>query len=52
MSAEAPKILVVEDEAALAESIRYNLEREGFAVAMASDGRRALDRFEASRPPS
>jgi two-component system response regulator RegX3 len=50
MSAEAPKILVVEDEDALAESIRYNLEREGFAVAMASDGRRALDRFEAEAP--
>ena len=50
MSAEAAKILVVEDEDALAESIRYNLEREGFTVAMASDGRRALDRFEAEAP--
>jgi two-component system response regulator RegX3 len=29
----------------LADSIRYNLEREGFAVDVASDGRRALERF-------
>ena len=33
---DAPRILVVEDEDALAESVRYNLEREGFAVAVAS----------------
>jgi two-component system response regulator RegX3 len=35
----------VEDEASLADSIRYNLEREGFAVEVAPDGRRALERF-------
>jgi two-component system, OmpR family, response regulator RegX3 len=35
----------VEDEASLADSIRYNLEREGFAVDVAPDGRRALERF-------
>jgi two-component system response regulator RegX3 len=39
------RILVVEDEEALAESVRYNLEREGYAVSVASDGRRALERF-------
>src|SRR5687768_17839958 len=39
------RILVVEDEASLADSIRYNLEREGFAVDVAPDGRRALERF-------
>jgi two-component system response regulator RegX3 len=43
-------ILVVEDEAALAETVRYNLEREGYAVAVAADGRRALDRFRADSP--
>jgi two-component system response regulator RegX3 len=45
------RILVVEDEASLADTVRYNLEREGFAVAVAPDGRRALDRFRAE-PPS
>jgi two-component system, OmpR family, response regulator RegX3 len=50
MSVEAPRILVVEDEAALAESVRYNLEREGFSVTVASDGRRALERFRTDQP--
>jgi two-component system response regulator RegX3 len=40
----------VEDEASLADSIRYNLEREGFAVELAPDGRRALERFRESGP--
>ena len=44
------RILVVEDEESLADSVRYNLEREGFTVSVASDGRRALERFLAERP--
>jgi two-component system response regulator RegX3 len=44
------KILLVEDEAALAESVSYNLSRDGFAVVHASDGELALDRFRAERP--
>ncbi|MBA3363069.1 MAG: response regulator, partial [Actinobacteria bacterium] len=43
-------ILVVEDEEALADTIRYGLEREGFSVSVASDGRTALERFRADRP--
>jgi two-component system response regulator RegX3 len=39
------RILIVEDEESLADSIRYNLEREGFAVDLAGDGRVALERF-------
>jgi two-component system response regulator RegX3 len=35
----------VEDEGSLADSIRYNLEREGFSVDVAADGRRGLERF-------
>ena len=31
----ASRILVVEDEEALADSVRYNLEREGYAVSVA-----------------
>ena len=43
-------ILLVEDEASLAESVRYNLEREGFRVTVAPDGNRGLERFRAERP--
>jgi two-component system response regulator RegX3 len=44
------RILIVEDEESLADSIRYNLEREGYSVTVASDGRRALERFRAEPP--
>lgn len=44
------RILLVEDEESLADSIRYNLEREGFGVQIAPDGRQALDMFRADRP--
>ena len=36
------RILIVEDEASLADSIRYNLEREGYEVVVADDGRDAI----------
>jgi two-component system response regulator RegX3 len=44
------RILIVEDEGSLADSVRYNLEREGFVVTVAADGRRALERFRAEPP--
>jgi two-component system response regulator RegX3 len=44
------RILLVEDEDALADTVRYNLEREGYAVAVAADGRQALERFRDERP--
>jgi two-component system response regulator RegX3 len=44
------RILIVEDEESLADSVRYNLEREGYAVTVAGDGRRALERFRAEPP--
>ena len=43
-------ILLVEDEATLAESVRYNLEREGFRVAIAPDGNAGLERFRTDQP--
>jgi two-component system response regulator RegX3 len=46
----AARILVVEDEESLADTVRYNLEREGYSVAVASDGRAALDRFRSQNP--
>ncbi|MGZ8652546.1 MAG: response regulator transcription factor, partial [Actinomycetota bacterium] len=51
MADDGDRILIVEDEESLADSVRYNLEREGYAVTVASDGRRALERFRAE-PPS
>ena len=43
-------ILVVEDESALAEVLRYNLESEGFKVAVAHDGRSAMEQLEDTHP--
>ena len=48
--APTTRILVVEDEESLADTLRYNLEREGYSVSVASDGRRALERFRAESP--
>jgi DNA-binding response OmpR family regulator len=46
-----PRILVVEDEAHLADGLRYNLEAEGHEVEIARDGRSAVERLaDASRP--
>jgi len=44
------RILIVEDEGSLADSVRYNLEREGYAVTVAADGRQALERFREESP--
>jgi DNA-binding response OmpR family regulator len=44
------KILVVDDEPTLVATLRYNLEREGFAVATASDGESGLSAARANRP--
>lgn len=45
-----PKILVVEDDDALGTLLRYNLEREGYDVAMATDGEDALLQAEEQLP--
>lgn len=50
MSSNSATILLVEDEPALADTIRYNLEREGFRVLVALDGRKGLDQFRAGSP--
>ena len=44
------RILLVEDEESLAESIRYTLEQEGFTVTVAVDGRKAIERFRSDHP--
>ncbi|MDF2367675.1 phosphate regulon transcriptional regulator PhoB [Sneathiella sp.] len=44
------KILVVEDEPAMVELLRYNLESEGFDVASAHDGDEAMLAIEEEQP--
>ncbi len=46
----ATQILIVEDEAALATLLEYNLEKEGFDVSLSADGEDALLRIEESPP--
>ncbi len=48
--AKMPKILVVDDEAAILQTLRFNLERNGYAVCTAGDGRQALSAVEAEKP--
>jgi DNA-binding response OmpR family regulator len=43
------RILVVEDEEAIADGIRLNLQRKHHAVSIARDGREALERVRAER---
>jgi len=37
------RILIVEDEAHIADGLRFNLEQEGYEVELAADGRKAVD---------
>ena len=45
-----PHVLVVEDESALVELLRYNLEKEGFDVSTVADGEEALTAISESKP--
>jgi two-component system, OmpR family, phosphate regulon response regulator PhoB len=45
-----PLVLVVEDEAALATMLRYNLEKQGYRVEEAADGQEALLRVAETQP--
>jgi len=44
-----PRILLVEDESSLLETIKLNLELEGYAVQTAKDGKSALKHFKNER---
>src|SRR5215212_8171004 len=50
MSAERRKILLVDDEPRLLDSVRMNLELEGFEVFEAHDGEEALDKVRKVLP--
>lgn len=45
------RILIVEDEEALAKGLGFNFEQEGFTVALAGDGTAALELFAEAEPP-
>ncbi|MDR3719389.1 MAG: response regulator [Bryobacteraceae bacterium] len=47
---EKPRILVVEDERHIARFLQYVLEKAGFQVQIALDGKTAMDRIETFRP--
>jgi len=49
-NASKPLVLVVEDEAALATMLRYNLEKEGYRVCEAGDGEEALTVVSERKP--
>jgi len=44
------KILIVDDESAILQTLRFNLERNGYAVATAGDGRSAVALAASDRP--
>ena len=48
--AKATHVLVVEDEPALADLLKYNLEKEGYRVSVANDGEEALVVADESAP--
>ena len=44
------KILVVDDEKAIVDILKFNLEREGFDVVTAGDGEQGIDKFREEQP--
>ena len=44
------KILVVDDESAILQTLRFNLERSGYAVVTAGDGRSAIAMAQREQP--
>ena len=50
MNTVARTILVVDDEAAIREVVKFKMEREGFVVQTAIDGADALDQVAGARP--
>ena len=44
------RLLIVEDEPAMAGILQFNFEQEGYEVAIARDGFKAMELFEKTRP--
>src|SRR5579863_3482077 len=45
------RILIIEDEEALAQGLKFNFEQEGYTVALAGDGPTALEYFQDPNNP-
>lgn len=52
MAEQKPTALVVEDDDQIAYLLRFILQREGYEVEVAADGRVARNRIEAGLPPA
>ncbi len=50
MSDRSTRVLIVEDEDTLSESIQYHLQREGFDTAVAADGLSGVEQFREFSP--
>ncbi|HRB92787.1 MAG TPA: response regulator, partial [Chitinophagales bacterium] len=50
MAEKTFKILVVDDEPDILEFLSYNLEKEGFSVETAENGKQALEKAKKSQP--
>jgi len=48
MAHETARILLAEDNQVVADVLRFNLEKAGFCVSVAHDGRRAVEQLERS----
>jgi len=44
------RILIVDDEKAIGDIIKYNLEKEGFEVELAFDGEEGLEKIKVREP--
>ena len=44
------RVLVVEDDATIRDTLTFNLKKEGYAVTVAHDGREGLDAIDRTRP--
>lgn len=44
------KIFIVEDDRDIRELLKYNLEKEGYSVAMEADGNKALQKLKSKKP--
>ncbi|MEZ4868965.1 MAG: response regulator transcription factor [Caldilineaceae bacterium] len=50
MSTINPKVLIVEDEPALLDTLEYNLKKQGYTVNVAKDGFKALEKAREVKP--
>ncbi|NLY71689.1 MAG: response regulator transcription factor [Clostridiales bacterium] len=47
---DTKKILIIEDEKSISDIIKFNLQKEGFEVDMAYDGKSGLEKFSTCKP--